>query len=67
MISLKYKEHQGQSRKFIHAYETGMMSPEGGNGGHVSNLDDKFSVRLLCELTVEFRLANRSAILRSTS
>lgn len=67
LISLKYKELNGQSRKFIHAYETGIMSPEGASGGHVSNLDDKFKGRILSELTVEFRLPNRSAILRSTS
>lgn len=65
-ISLKYKEHDGQSRKFIHAYEPGMMSP-GQNGGQVANGGDYFSIHYLCEIGVEVRLANRLGILRATS
>ena len=67
LISLKYKELNGQSRKFIHGYETGMMSPEGTNGGHVSNGDDSFSVHYICEVGPEVHLANRMAIIRSVS
>ena len=67
LISLKYKELGGQSRKFIHAYETGMMSPEGSNGGHVSNGEDAFRVHYLCEVGVEVRLANRMAIIKANS
>jgi hypothetical protein len=67
LISLKYKEHGGQSRKFIHGYETGMMSPDGSNGGHISNGDDAFSIHMLCEVTVKVNFANRMGILRATS
>jgi len=67
LISLKYKELAGQSRKFIHAYETGMMSPEGQNGGHVSNGKDAFKVHYLCEIGVELRLANRMGVMRSNA
>jgi hypothetical protein len=67
LISLKYKEHGGQSRKFIHGYETGMMSPSGSNGGHVSNGDDAFSIHMICEVTVKVSFANRMGILRATS
>jgi hypothetical protein len=66
LISLKYKELDGQSRKFIHAYEPGMMSP-GQSGGQVANGGDYFSVHYLCELGVEVRLSNRLGILRATS
>lgn len=67
LISLKYKSHQGNSRQFIHAYEPGMMNPEGANGGMVSNGKDSFLIHYLCELGVEVRLANRMGILRATS
>jgi hypothetical protein len=67
LISLKYKSHQGNSRKFIHAYEVGMMNPEGANGGMVSNGKDSFLIHYLSECGVEVRLANRLSILRATS
>lgn len=67
LISLKYKSHQGNDRKFIHAYEVGMMNPEGSNGGMVSNGKDSFLIHYLCELGVEVRLANRMGVLRATS
>lgn len=66
LISLKYKEHDGNSRKFIHAYEPGMMSP-GQNGGQVSSGDDSFSIHYLCEVGTEVRLANRLGILKASS
>jgi hypothetical protein len=67
LLSLKYKELNGSSRKFIHAYETGMMSPDGNNGGKVSGGGDNFSVHYLCEVGLEARLTNRLAIIRATS
>jgi len=67
LLSLKYKELNGSSRKFIHAYQTGMMSPDGNNGGKVSGGGDNFSVHYLCELGLEARLTNRLAIIRATS
>ncbi|KKN46948.1 hypothetical protein LCGC14_0667720 [marine sediment metagenome] len=67
LISLKYKEHDGQSRKFIHAYEVGMMNPAGQNGGQVSTGGDFFLVHYLSECGVEVRLSNRLGILKATS
>lgn len=67
LITLKYKELDGQSRKFIYGYVPGMMNPKGANGGEIPNGDDKFSIHMLSEIGVEFRLANRSGILRATS
>ena len=67
LISLKYKEHDGQSRKFIHAYEVGMMNPSGVNGGMVANGKDSFKIHYLCEVGVEVRLSNRLGLLRATS
>ena len=67
LINLKYKEHDGISRKFVHAYETGMVNAYGEQGGHVSNGDDKFTIHLLSEIGVEHRLPNRCGILTATS
>jgi hypothetical protein len=67
LINLKYKEHDGISRKFVHAYETGMVNAYGEQGGHVSNGDDKFTIHLLSEIGVEVRLPNRCGILTATS
>ncbi len=67
LITLKHKELDGVSRKFIHAYEDGMMSATGSTGGKVANGDDSFKVHYLSEIGVEVRLANRAGILRSTS
>jgi hypothetical protein len=67
LISLKYKEHMGQSRKFIHGYEPGMMNPEGQNGGQVSSGFDGFHVYMLCHVGVENRLPNRMAVIRAIS
>lgn len=67
LLTLKYKEHMGESRKFIHTYVPGMMSPEGGSGGMAANGDDSFQINYLVECGLEFRLPNRSGILRATS
>lgn len=67
LITLKHKELDGQSRKFIHSYEVGMMNPSGMNGGLVSNGDDAFTIHYLSEISVEVRLPNRLGILRASS
>ena len=67
LITMKYKELDGKQRKLIHAYETGMMSPEGTPGGHVSNGKDGFKVNYLSEIGVEVRLLNRHGVLVQTS
>jgi len=67
LISLKHKELDGVSRKYIHGWESGMMKPDGSVGGEVSNGDDSFKVHMLSEIGVEVRLANRMGILRATS
>lgn len=67
LITLKYKSHNGNSRKFIHAYEVGLMNPAGENGGMVANGRDGFSVHYLIECGVEVRLPNRLGILRATA
>ncbi len=67
LITLKYKDLDGQSRKFIHAYEVGMMNPEGMNGGFVANGKDAFTIHYLSEIGIEVRLPNRLGILRATS
>jgi hypothetical protein len=67
LINLKYKEHDGISRKFVHAYETGMVNAYGAQGGQVSSGDDKFTIHLLSEIGLEHRLPNRCGILTATS
>lgn len=67
LVSLKHKELDGVSRKFIHAYEDGMVSATGATGGKVANGDDAFKVHYLSEIGVEVRLANRMGILRAGS
>lgn len=67
LISLKHKEHMGQSRKYIHAYEVGMMNPNGQNGGNVANGDDAFQIHYLSEIGLEVRLPNRMGILAANS
>jgi hypothetical protein len=66
-ITLMHKELNGVSRKFIHAYETGMMGPNGASSGQVSNGDDKFTVHLLSQIGVKVRYPNRLGVLRATS
>ena len=67
LISQKHKELDGQSRKFIHAYEVGMMNPNGPNGGQVSSGKDAFTIHYLSEIGLECRLPNRLGILRANS
>ncbi len=66
-IKLKHKELNGVSRKFIHAYEVGMMGPNGASSGQVSNGDDKFTVHLLSQIGIQVRYPNRLGVLRATS
>lgn len=66
LITMKYKELDGKQRKLIHAYETGMMSPEGTQGGQVSNGKDGFRVNLLSDIGVETRCLNRHGFLWQT-
>jgi hypothetical protein len=67
LISLRHKELDGQSRKFIHAYEVGMMNPNGPNGGQVNSGKDAFTIHYLSEIGLECRLPNRLGILRANS
>lgn len=67
LISLKYKENDGYSRKFIHRYEVGMMSPAGDNGGFVASGFDGFQIHYLSEIGLKVLLANRMGILRANS
>ena len=67
LITLKYKSNGGNNRKFIHAYEVGMMNPNGENGGLVSSGDDSFKIHYMIECGLEVRLPNRLGILRATS
>ena len=68
LIMMKYKELDGVTRKYIHAVEPGLMSPDGGaSGGVVSNGRDGFTVHYLSECGLEVRLPNRLGILRATS
>lgn len=66
LLSLKYKELDGYSRKFIHKVEAGMMSPSGDNGFVASGFDG-FRIHYLSEIGIEVRLANRMGILRANS
>jgi hypothetical protein len=69
IISMKYKAAPDGSnqRKFIHAYEVGMMNPEGENGGMVANGDDSFKIHYLSHIGVECLLPNRLATLRAAN
>ena len=65
LITMVHKEHDGSSRKFIHAVKPGMMSPSGANGGIVSNDFDGFEIYYLSEIGLEVRLPNRLGVMRS--
>jgi hypothetical protein len=67
LITLCHKELDGQSRKFIHAYEVGMMNPDGTNGGNVANGDDAFTIHYLSETSVKVLNPERLGILAATS
>lgn len=63
LVSLKHKELNGRSRKFIHNYVAGMMGPEGPVSGSTSNGDDSFQINLLGECGIEVRKPNVMGIL----
>ncbi len=69
LITLKYKEHGGQSRKFIQKLEVGMMNPSSADaeGGLVASGFDGFRIHMLSEIGIEVRLANRMGIMRANS
>lgn len=67
LISLKHKELDGVSRKFIHGYEKGMASPDGTQGGLVSNGKDAFTIHYLSEIGPEVRNAHRMGLLYAAS
>lgn len=67
LLKLKYKAHGGQSRKFIQTLEVGMMNPNGQGSGVVASGFDGFKVHLLSEIGIEFRLPNRSGIMKANS
>lgn len=67
LINLKHKAHKNMNRKFVHAYEVGMVNPNGTQGGMVANGNDKFTLHYLTHFGVECRLPNRLGILRATS
>lgn len=67
LISLKYKELNGSSRKFIHGYVDGMVSADGQNGGKVAHGGDYFSINYLCEMGLECRVPERLGSIRAIS
>jgi hypothetical protein len=69
LITLKYKEHGGYSRKYIQRLEVGMMNPGStdAEGGLVASGFDGFKVHMLSEIGIEVRLANRMGIMRANS
>lgn len=67
LLSLKYKELDGIQRKFIHKVIAGMHSPNGDSSGFAANSFDGFEIQLLSQIGIEFRLPNRSGILKATS
>jgi hypothetical protein len=67
LFTLMHKELHGQSRKFIHAYEVGMMNPAGSNGGQVANGDDAFKIHYMAEIGLKVLLPNRLGVLRANA
>lgn len=66
LIKLVYKSLGGISRKFIHSYVPGIISPE-GVGGRTSNSDDAFQISYFIECGLKVKLPNRLGILRAES
>lgn len=64
LITLKYKSHGGESRKFIQKMISGMV---GGSGEQAAHSGDYFEIQWLSEIAIQVRLANRMGILRSNS
>jgi len=67
LIKLCHKELGGNSRKFIHAYEVGMMNPSGANGGMVSTGDDKFTIHYMSEIGLKVLQPQRMGILMANA
>lgn len=63
LITLKYKSHGGESRKFIQKMISGMH----GSGEQAAHSGDFFEIQWLSEIAVQVRLANRMGILRANS
>lgn len=63
LISLKYKSHGGESRKFIQKMISGMH----GSGEQAAHSGDYFEIHWLSEIAVQVKLANRMGVLRSNS
>lgn len=66
-IKLRYKEHDGEQRKFIHKVIPGMHGTGDDNGGIAANSFDGFEVQVLAECGVEFKNAQLSAALYPNS
>ena len=66
LISMVYKELDGNSRKLLMRIEAGMMSPV-GDSDFVASGDDAFKIHYLSEIGVEVRLPNRGGIHLATS
>lgn len=69
LVKLKYKQHGGIQRKFIHKVIPGMMTADGAgaDGGFAANSFDGVEIQLLSEIGLELRLPNRFGILRANS
>lgn len=67
LITLKHKELNGVSSKFIHAIESGMVSPDGSVGGQVASGFDGFRIHYLAECGLEVRLPNRLGVMYATT
>jgi hypothetical protein len=67
LLTLKHKELDGVSRKFIHKVIGGMMSPGGAGEGFAASSFDGFEVQYLSEIGLEVRNANRMGILAANA
>lgn len=67
LITKKFKELNGMSRKFIHKYVNGLVDVNGSTTGQAANGDDKFTGHFLAHIGLEVRLPNRLGILRAGS
>jgi len=65
LVNLKYKELQGQQRKFIYKYIPGMMSMD--NSATASNSFDGLRSEMLSDIGVEVRLLNNHGVLAANA
>lgn len=65
LITLKYKSHNGYSRKFIQKLIPGMMAPSSTE--FAAHSGDYFEIQLLSDIAVQVRNANRMGILRGSA